>query len=288
MTLYNRFNQAFEIDGFTIPMAAVKFYKKNDPVPKEILEFSPDSITLTSCQALKQAFLGDLALLTRKNIGCIAAGITFGLIDQNQDQPLEKSRVYTDIMKKQSGHSDSFTPPSPKDFTEGRVYACRDSENPDFCLFGDHDSGRFKTAEIAKKAIQKMTAIQPADTEAVFFFPPDYEDININPDVLVCNVRPVELTRIIQGYQFLTGERVCSSMGSVRVVNSDLIVRPYLSGKINFSSYCVGARLIAEYNANYLGIGFPFSLFKTIVQGMEKSKGGYPFPQYPGAKDQNS
>lgn len=73
-------------------------------------------------------------------------------------------------------------------------------------------------------------------------------------------------------------------MGAVRVVNSDIIVRPYLTQKINFASYCIGARLIAEYDPNHLGIGIPFSIFKDIVQGMEDSKTGYPFPLYPGAK----
>jgi uncharacterized protein (DUF169 family) len=99
------------------------------------------------------------------------------------------------------------------------------------------------------------------------------------------SVRPVELTRIVQAYQFLTGERVIGNMGPVRVVNSDLIVRPYLEQKINYSSYCVGARLIAAYDADRLGIGMPFHIFKTVVTGMEESKTGYPFEHYPGAKN---
>ena len=75
---------------------------------------------------------------------------------------------------------------------------------------------------------------------------------------------------------------VCS-MGGLRVVNSDLIVRPYLTQEINVSTYCLGARLIAEFEAERMGIGMPFNTFKEIVQGLEDSKGGFPFPMYPGA-----
>ena len=68
------------------------------------------------------------------------------------------------------------------------------------------------------------------------------------------------------------------------MVNSDLIVRPYLTQDINVSTYCLGARLIAEFEADRLGIGMPFSIYKEIVRGMEDSAGGFPFQLYPGAK----
>jgi uncharacterized protein (DUF169 family) len=129
-----------------------------------------------------------------------------------------------------------------------------------------------------------MIAIQPATTQAVFLFALDYEDEDVEPDVVVLSVRPVELTRIIQAYQFHTGNRVNASMGGLRVVNSDLIVRPYLTQEMNVSTFCLGARLIAEFEADRMGIGMPFSMFKGVVQGMEDSAGGFPFSAYPGAK----
>ncbi|HMQ54303.1 MAG TPA: DUF169 domain-containing protein, partial [Anaerolineae bacterium] len=102
-------------------------------------------------------------------------------------------------------------------------------------------------------------------------------------DVVVCSVRPVELTRLIQAYQYLTGQRVNASIGALRVVNSDLIVRPYLTQAINVSTYCLGARLIAHYEADRLGIGMPFHIFEMMAHGMEASQTGYPFQLYPGA-----
>jgi len=269
------------VEDLEIPLTAVKFYKNDDEIPEPIKENQP-AISLTSCQAAKQASLGDAALLTYNNIGCVAAAITFGLVDKDQTEPLGDSKVYTDIMRDQSGLGDNFKPPSPKDFTEGNVYACKDSGHMDFALFGNEDSGRFKDVETAKKAMMDMMAIQPPTTKGVFFYSRDFEDIDIIPDVIVLSVSSAELTRIIQAYQFNTGERVTASMGGLRVVNSDLIVRPYLTGKINVAPYCLGARLIAEFEADRMGIGMPFTIFEEVVKGMEDSKTGFPFQLYPG------
>lgn len=280
---YERFIEAFGMDAIKIPATAVKFFKKDEHVPDEIWEYHPNEITLTSCQAARQSFLGDVVCLSLENIGCVAAAITFGLVDENQVTPIGDSRVYTDIMRKQSGLGEQFVPPTPRDFTDGIVYACHDSGHHDFCLFGADDCGRFKTVEIAQKAIREMTAIQPATTKAVFLFTPDFNDVAVEPDVIVLSPRPIELARIVQAYHFSTGERITGTMGAVRVVNSDLIVRPYLTHEINVSVYCVGARLIAQFGPNRMGMGMPYSKFREIVSAMEESKTGYPFHMYPGA-----
>lgn len=275
--------ESMGVEGLEIPMAAVKFFKHEEDVPSPVMDNCPKGITLTSCQATKQALLGDAVCLTRANIGCIAAAISFGLVDENEDKPLAGSRVYTDIMRDQSGLADNFVPPTPKDFTEGIVYACRDSGHFDFCLFGKEDSGRYKDVKTAKLAIEGMMAIQPAVMKAVFLYSPDFEDIDLIPDVVMFSVRSVELARIVQAYQYNTGKRVAASMGAVRVVNSDLIVRPYLTQDINVSTYCIGARLIAQFDEHLLGIGMPFEIFKEIVTAMADSRKGYPFHLYPGA-----
>ncbi len=279
--LYSRLINAMGVEDLEIPLTAVKFYKKDDEIPEPIKENQP-AISLTSCQAAKQASLGDAALLTYDNIGCVAAAITFGLVDKDQTEPLGDSKVYTDIMRDQSGLGDNFKPPSPKDFTDGNVYACKDSGHMDFALFGNEDTGRFKDVETAKKAMKDMMAIQPPTTKGVFFYSRDFDDIDIIPDVIVLSVSSAELTRIIQAYQFNTGERVSASMGGLRVVNSDLIVRPYLTGKINVAPYCLGARLIAEFEDDRKGIGMPFTIYEEFVKGMEDSKTGFPFQLYPG------
>jgi uncharacterized protein (DUF169 family) len=276
---------ALGVEDLEVPTACVKFYKEGDEIPAGVANYEPSGLTLTSCQSTRQAGFGDSVLLTPKSVGCVAAAITFGLVDKNQDQPMGESLVYTDIMKGQAKDKEHFRPPTPKDFSDGTVYACTAAGRPDFALFGPDDSGRYDSVDTAKRAMDDMMAIQPATTQAVFFYAIDFEDVDVEPDVVVLSVRPVELTRIIQAYQFHTGNRVTASMGGLRVVNSDLIVRPYLTQEMNVSTYCLGARLIGGFEAERMGVGMPYGIFKDIVQGMEDSKGGFPFAAYPGAAD---
>lgn len=281
--VYSTMIDAMNVPDLEIPTACIKFYRHGEEIPPEVLECEPKGLTLTSCQSTRQAGFGDNVLLTSDTIGCVAAAISFGLVDQNRNRPLGESLVYTDIMKEQSGLGEEFAPPSPKDFTDGTVYACAAARRPEFALFGKGDTGRFETVEAAKTAMSDMLAIQPADTQAVFFYSLDFDEVDVAPDVVVQAVRPVELTRIVQAYQFKTGKRVTASMGGLRVVNSDLIVRPYLTGELNISTACLGARLIAQWDADRMGIGMPWSVFSEIVDGMTASQGGFPFQAYPGA-----
>lgn len=281
--LYERMINAFGIAEQNIPAAFVKIYSQTDFIPEEIFEYHTNDVSLTSCQAAKQASIGDAVCITESNIGCIAAAITFGLVDENQSTPMDKPRVYTELMREQYADKSKFIPPTPKDFTDGIVYACHDSGRTDFCLFGKEDSGRFKDVKTAKQAISEMMAIQPATTKAVFFYSTTFDALDIIADVVVLNVRPVDLTKLIQAYQYQTGKRINASIGGLRAVNSDLIVRPYLTNEINISSYCLGSRIIANYEANRMGIGIPITCFEEIVEGLENSKTGYPFNLYPGA-----
>jgi uncharacterized protein (DUF169 family) len=277
---------AMGVEGLRIPATYVKLIRHEDALPDTLRDNSPKQETITSCQAVRHASQGHPVLLTVENIGCIAAAICLGLVDQDEDASLElPSRLYTELMRRQSDLGEDFHPPSPREFTNGNVYACRDANRPEYCLFGEEDSGRFKTKAIARQAIGQMAAIQPAVMQAAFFFSYNFQALDRVPDVVVLDVRPVELTKIIQAYQYLTGERIHASLGALRVVPADLIAQPYLSGNINVSTYCLGARLLAGFGANRLGVGIPFDKWEVVVAGLEQSKTGYPFERYPGAAD---
>ncbi len=114
-TLYDSMIESMGVKDLQIPGIAVKFFRKNDEIPENVKKYITDDVSLTSCQAERQAALGDPVCITMKNIGCIAAAISFGLVDPLQDTPLEGSRVYTDIMKDQLPEKMKFTPPSPKE-----------------------------------------------------------------------------------------------------------------------------------------------------------------------------
>ncbi len=281
--LTERLLRAFDVPNLNIPAAGVRIFNQDETVPDQVKKYQPDGIAITSCHALRTTMLGDAVYLTAKSIGCIAAAISLGIVDKHQNHPLKGPREYTEIMKRSSGKGDAFIPPSPLEFADGTVYAFRYLKKEDYALFGKDDSGRYVTKDIARKAISDMLSLQPPTTQGVFYFTPDYEDIEISPDVVILSLRPVELCRLIQGYQYLTGSRVKANVGGLRAGCSDLIVRPYLFREINFSPYCLGARIIARFEGDRMGMGFPFSLFETIVKGTEESKTGFPFPEYPGA-----
>ncbi|MGB5158121.1 DUF169 domain-containing protein [Desulfobacterium sp. N47] len=287
MNIFNdlmiRLVKAFDVPDINIPVAGVRIFKKHENIPEEIMKYQPDGIAITSCHSIRTTMMGDAVYLTVQSIGCIAAAISLGLVDKYQSSPLKGQREYIEIMKRSSGKGDSFIPPSPLEFADGTVYAFKDSKKDHFALFGKDDSGRYVTKSIARKALSDMLSLQPPTTQGVFYFSPDFEEIEIIPDVVILSLRPVELCRLIQGYQYLTGNRVKANVGGLRAGCSDLIVRPYLLKEINFSPYCLGARLIAKFEGDRLGMGFPFSLLEIIVKGTEASKTGFPFPEYPDA-----
>ena len=132
---YDRMIAALGVEGLDVPTTCVKFHKDGDDIPQGVLDYEPIGLTLTSCQSTRQASFGDSVLLTPKSVGCVAAAITFGLVDRNEDKPMGESLVYTDIMKSQTSDKEHFVPPTPKDFSEGTVYACRAAGRPDFALF---------------------------------------------------------------------------------------------------------------------------------------------------------
>ncbi len=83
-TLFNRFINSFAVFGLEIPTTFVKFFRHDQPLPKAISDHCPETITLTCCQAERPASLDDAVLLTIDNIGCVAAAITLGLVEQQQ------------------------------------------------------------------------------------------------------------------------------------------------------------------------------------------------------------
>jgi uncharacterized protein (DUF169 family) len=155
LELYEDMIGAMNVKDLDIPIVGVKFYKQGQTIPQGVTDCVPDGITLTSCQSARQAGFGDSVLLNTESIGCVAAAITFGLVDEHQQQPIGDSLVYTDVMTGQSGLGEEFQPPTPEDFTSGTVCACSAVSRSDFALFG---SGRFKTQDVAKRAISDRVA----------------------------------------------------------------------------------------------------------------------------------
>lgn len=248
----------------------VKLIPKGAEVPEGSAE--PEEYTGTTwCQALNLASTErEVVVIDKDNIGCPAAAIALGLVDEQQQEALEGSRKYTDLMS-------SKAPPAA--FTNGLVYACRDSGKMEYALFGEADTGRYRSLGVALKAVQGMKSIQPDIMQAVVAYPADMLDLE--PSVVILPVKPKQALLAIQGLSYLTGERFEMSTIGIRGVCADVTAQPYLDQKPNASLFCLGARALGGWEGDQMAIGMPYSNFRTMVEGMVESAPGFPYQAYP-------
>lgn len=251
-----------------VAVAGVKFFPVGSSMPAEDPLLADAGIPW--CGAVRLAAEGERVVVTRQNIGCPAAAIALGLVDRNDPEPLEGMRRYTSLMK---------TAATPADFTNGYVYACKDSEHMDYALFGENDCGRYKTLEASLHAVSGMAGIGEAIMDAVAVFP--YEDTQYTPDVVILGLTPRQALRAIQGYAFDSGERIELSTIGIRGVCADVTAYPFLKQRLNGSFFCLGARALGGWNGNQLALGMPLHDFKKMAAGMAASQTGFPYRLYP-------
>ncbi len=131
-----RFTKTFAQGEVPLPPVGVRFIPKDMEVPRGTR--APKKYQgITWCKAVRiAATKGEVVVINKGNVGCPAAAIALGFVDAYQLEPLKGKREYTDLMQE---------PASPADFTNGLVYACKDSGNMRFALFGKDDVGRYET-----------------------------------------------------------------------------------------------------------------------------------------------
>lgn len=248
----------------------VKLIPNGGAIPESTI--APEEVQgMPWCEAVRTAATRDaVVVINKENVGCPAAAISLGLVNQQQNEPLDGKRKYTDLMGKTA---------SPADFTNGLVYACRDSGNMQFALFGDGDTGRYKTLGAALKAVAGMPAVQPDIMAAAVAY--SAGRLSMTPDVVLIAVKPKQALRAIQGYNFLTGDRFEMSTIGIRAMCADMTALPFLKQKMGGSFFCLGARAIGGWEGDLLGFGMPFSVFEMMVTGLEESAGGFPYGAYP-------
>jgi uncharacterized protein (DUF169 family) len=264
-----RFIESFGVDSLKPPVVpvGVKFFPKGTPFPEE--DPTVADATIPWCGAVKLASEGETVIVTKKNIGCPAAAITLGLVHKDDKNPLEGSRKYTSLMEH---------PASPADFTDGYVYACKDTGHMEFSLFGKDDCGRYKTLGASLNALSGMVVVEH-DMDAIVAFP--YHSEQYTPDVVIIGVTPKQALRAIQGYAFELGERIELNTIGIRGVCADVTAYPFLKQKLNGSFFCLGARALSGWEGNRLSFGMPYYLFERMTEGMAESKAGFPYKLYP-------
>jgi uncharacterized protein (DUF169 family) len=268
----DRFVAAFGKNNPDHPIVPVgiKFVPRGTKMPEG--DYEIDEVAVPWCGAVKLAGEdgGDVVVMTRDNIGCPAGGIALGLVNEQEQEPLEGPRKYTSLMGQ---------PASPADFTNGLVYACKDAGRMEYSLFGDDDPGRYKTLSAAMHAVSGMAAIRPAMMEAVFAYAAG--TLDVEPDVVHLGLTPRQALRTVQAHCFPTGDRFEMSTIGIRGVCADVTAYPFVHQKLNGSFFCLGARALSGWEGNLLSLGMPFEIFCRIVEAMEESGAGFPFAAYP-------
>lgn len=265
-----RFMDVFDEPDSIVQPVGVKLIPKGQATPQGTR--TPEEYQgVPWCEAVRIAAMdGEVVVINKGNVGCPAAGIALGLVDQHQEEPLSGTRKYTDMME---------TTASPADFTNGLVYGCKASDNMQFALFGEGDTGRYETLGAAQNAVAGMPSIQPAIMDSAVAYPAG--KLDIAPDVVILGLLPKQALRTIQGYNFLTGNRFLMNTIGIRAVCADLTAIPFLEQSLNGSFFCLGARAVGGWEGDLLGLGMPLSAFERMVTGMERSAGGFPYKAYP-------
>lgn len=274
-SLYQRFLAGFS-DDVRIPVCGLKFVRHDERDPVEHFAASPEWYevfprSLASCGYSYKAARGGFTLrVDRGTIGCPAGAISLGLVAGDSRQSFEGG-CYVKGMRE---------PATPADFTAGHVYAPQQSGHPEFTLFGDTDCGRYETVDAARRAISQMPVIPPV-MQAVYYYHPSMSKVDVEPDIVHVYCTPLEAMRMIQGYSYPTGERFQMSCIGIRGVSCDMTAWPYVRGEMNGTFLCLGARGVTGWQEEFVGFGMPFAIFAKVVEGLEKSRGGFPYEIFP-------
>lgn len=265
-----KFMDVFNDPGSIVQPVGVKLILKGHEIPKGT-RTPAEYQGVPWCEAVRIAAMdGEVVVINKENVGCPAAAIALGLVDQYQEEPLLRTRKYTDMME---------TPASPADFTNALVYGCGASDNMQFALFGEGDTGRYETLGAAQNAVAGMTSIQPTIMDAAVAYPAG--KLDIAPDIVILGLLPKQALLAIQGYNFITGNRFLMNTIGIRGVCADLTALPFLEQRLNGSLFCLGARAVGGWEGDLLGLGMPLPAFERMVAGMERSAGGFPYKAYP-------
>ncbi len=88
------------------------------------------------------------------------------------------------------------------------------------------------------------------------------------PDVVVVVGSSYAVMRMIQGHGYFNGYTDNLRTIGLQAVCQDLTTYPYITQDINISLLCPGTRLVADWEADEIGMGIPFSKWYEVVEGV--------------------
>lgn len=97
------------------------------------------------------------------------------------------------------------------------------------------------------------------------------ENYKEDPDVVVVVSNSYNVMRMIQGHGYLNGYTSNLRTVGLQAICQDLTSYPYNTKDINISLLCPGTRLVANWQADEIGIGIPFEKWYEVVEGVKET-----------------
>ena len=97
------------------------------------------------------------------------------------------------------------------------------------------------------------------------------ENYKEDPDIVIVVSNPYNIMRMIQGHGYFNGYTSNLRTVGLQAVCQDLTTYPYNTKDINITLLCPGTRLVADWEANEIGIGIPFEKWYEVVEGVKET-----------------
>ncbi len=126
----------------------------------------------------------------------------------------------------------------------------------------------YNTVEISKSISDEMIFMKE-EPYGILVMP--LEDYKFNPDVVIVVSSSYNVMRIIQGHGYFNGYTNNLRTVGLQAVCQDLTTYVYNTKDINITLLCPGTRLVADWQADEIGIGIPFEKWFEVVEGVKET-----------------
>lgn len=123
----------------------------------------------------------------------------------------------------------------------------------------------YKDVETSKSISDKMLFLKE-EPAGIAVMP--LENFKEAPDVVIVVGNTYNIMRMIQGHGYYNGYTNNLRTVGLQAVCQDLTTYVYNTQDINISLLCPGTRLVADWQANEIGMGVPFAKWYEVVQGV--------------------
>ncbi len=133
---------------------------------------------------------------------------------------------------------------------------------------GRFSKGIYHNLETSKSISDEMLFLKEEPAGIVVM---PLENFKENPDVVIVVGSSYNVMRMIQGHGYFNGYTTNLRTVGLQAVCQDLTTYTYNTKDINISLLCPGTRLVADWQADEIGIGIPFEKWYEVVEGVKET-----------------